>query len=179
TTRDYQAWRNTSRVWGGKCHIMTASNANFLSIPFQTSYTDPASMVQLQQNGALWAYDTSDQLNPWKSYSPSKPFNDMIYVNESMGIWVFGPQSGIWTVTGIVQPQISIQIKAGWNLIGFPSMTQRTVGDLLSGISYDRVEAYAPGGPFNLQKVNDTHLLTAGEALWVHSLADGVVQIQN
>ncbi len=179
TTRDYQGWRNTSRVAGGKCRIMTASNANLVSIPFQTSYTDPASMLQLQQNGALWAYDTGDQLNPWKSYTPSKPFNDLTYVDESMGIWVFGPQSGIWTVTGVVQPQISIQIKAGWNLIGFPSMTQRTVGNLLSGISYDRVEAYSPSGPFNLQKVNDAHLLTAGEALWVHAIADGTIQIQN
>ncbi len=179
TARDFQGWRNTSRVVGGKCHIMTASNENLVSIPFQTSYTDPVSMLQLQQDGALWAYDTGDQLNPWKSYSPSKPFNDLTYVNQSMGIWVFTPESGIWTVTGIVQPQISIQIKAGWNLIGFPSMTQRTVGNFLSGISYDRVEAYAPSGPFNLQKVNDTHLLTAGEALWVHALADGTIQIQN
>jgi hypothetical protein len=179
TTRDYQAWRNTSRVLGGKCNIMTIPSGNLVSIPFQTSYTDPASMIQLRQDGSLWAFDNGNQLNPWKSYSPPKPFNDLTYVDHSMGIWVFGPQSSLWTVTGIVQPQISIQINAGWNLIGFPSMTRRTVGDILSGISYDDVEAYMMFDPYFLQPVNDTHMLTAGEALWVHALADGTIQIQN
>jgi hypothetical protein len=179
TTRDYQAWRNASRIVGGKCHLLTGFNENLVSIPFQTSSTDPSSMLQLRQDGTLWAYDPVDLLNPWRSYSQSKPFNDLAYVNESMGIWVIGPQSSLWTVTGIIQPQISIQIKAGWNLVGFPSMTQCTVGNLLSTLSYDRVEAYAIGGPFNLQEVNDTHMLTAGEAVWVHALADGTILIQN
>ncbi|MFQ5883986.1 MAG: hypothetical protein ACE5IO_02685, partial [Thermoplasmata archaeon] len=75
---------------------------------------------------------------------------------------------------------ISIPIKTGWNLIGFPSMTNDTLGNVLSGISYDRVEAYDPSSPpYHLKAVGDAYLVQAGQALWVHALSDGSILIQN
>lgn len=180
TTRDYQAWRNASSVFAGKCVFQLNAGRNLMSVPFQTVFTDVPYIFQRVALNSMWAYDTTDPVDPWKIFNSSKPFTDLNSVNEMMGLWADVGSSSEFAVAGLIPQQSSIQIKTGWNLIGFPSITNRTVGDLLSGISYDRVEAFDPLSPvYNLKPVGDTHFLQAGDALWVHALADGVIQIQN
>ncbi len=180
TTRDYQAWRNASSVFAGKCVKHLDAGRNLISIPFQTVFTDIPYIFQRVSLETIWAYDVTDSVDPWKIYDSAKPFTGLDSVNEMMGLWVDVGSSSDFAVAGLIPQQSSIQIKTGWNLIGFPSVANCTVGDLLSSISYDRVEAFDPlSSIYNLKPVEGTHFLEAGDALWVHSLADGLIQIQN
>jgi hypothetical protein len=59
-----------------------------------------------------------------------------------MAFWVsVYINSGI-TVAGSVPTSTEIPLKTGWNLVGYPSFTERNVSDALSGIPYDRIEGY-------------------------------------
>ncbi len=179
TTRDYEAWRNASSVYAGKCVLHLDAGKNLMSIPFQTVFTDVPYIFQRVPLATVWAHDATDPIDPWKIYDSAKPFTDLNSVNEMMGLWADVNSSSDFAVAGLIPQQSSIQIKAGWNLIGFPSITNRTVGDLLSSISYDRVEMFDLLLPYNLKPVGDTQYLEAGDALWVHALTDGVLLIQN
>ncbi len=178
--RDYQAWRNASSVFAGKCSLHLDQGKNLMSIPFQTLYTDLSYVFQAVPLNSAWAYDFTNPADPWDNYDSSKPFADLSSIDETMGLWVDTASSTDFAVAGLIPQQPTIQIRSGWNLVGFPSKTNRTVGDLLSGISYDRVEVFDPLSPiYNLKPVGDTHMVQVGEALWIHALADGVIQIQN
>jgi hypothetical protein len=179
-TRDFQAWRNSSTVYGGKCSFSLTAGENLVSVPFRTSSSLVSSVFQMSSLETAWTYDSSDATNPWKPFSREKPFNDLRVVNETMGIWVRVSSPDVFAVAGIVPDSTIIQIKSGWNLIGFPSMMNSTVGNILNIISYDRVEAFDPSSPiYGLKPVADSYLMQPGEALWVHSLLDGAIQIQN
>lgn len=180
TTRDYQAWRNSSTVYGGKCAFSLTAGENLVSVPFKTTSSFVSTVFQMPSFEAAWTYDPSDVINPWKSFNGEKPFNDLIDVNETMGVWVRISSPDVFAVAGIVPDSTIIQIKSGWNLIGFPSMTNRTVGNFLSSITYDRVEAFDSATPiYGLKPVADSYVARPGEALWVHSLSVGAIQIQN
>lgn len=180
-TRDYEGWRTSSSVYGGKCAIPLSSGMNFVSVPFQTTFTDASFIFfEMWDLESAWAYDTSDPANPWKLYDPQKPFNDLSNVYPTMGVWVNVSSNANLYVAGMVLQSISIPIKTEWNLVGFPSMTNDTVGNILSGISYDRVETFDPSSlPYHLKAVGDSYLMQAGQALWVHALSNGTIQIQN
>jgi len=179
-TIDYQAWKNASSVYGGKCALPLTAGSNLISLPFLTISSDVSSVFQIPTIESIWTYHPTDQSNPWRLYDPSKPFNDLSTVEETMGIWVEVESYTTLAVAGIVPGQTTIQIRTGWNLIGFPSMTNDTVGNILSGLTYDRVETFSSSSPvYNLKPVGDSYLIHAGQALWVHALIDGVVQIQN
>ncbi len=180
-TRDYEGWRTSSNVYGGKCAIPLSSGMNLVSIPFRTHFADASFIFfEMWNLESAWTYDTSDPANPWKLYDPQKPFNDLSAVDVTMGVWVNVSANANLYVAGIVLQSVLIPIKSGWNLIGFPSMTNDTLGNVLSGISYDRVEAYDPSSPpYHLKAVGDTYLMQAGKALWVHALSDGSILIQN
>ncbi|MCK4445249.1 MAG: hypothetical protein KAW09_11940, partial [Thermoplasmata archaeon] len=180
TTVDFQALSNASSIYAGKCAFQLNAGMNLLSVPFQIVLTDPSYVFQDVALKTLWTYDSTDPADAWKSLDTSKPYSELSSIDEKMGIWADVESSSIFFVAGLVPQQSSIQIRSGWNLIGFPSMTNSTVGDLLSGIIYDRVEAFEALSPiFNLKAVGGTYTIQVGEALWVHALADGVIQIQN
>lgn len=178
--RDFQGWRTTSTVHGGKCALQLSSGNNLISIPFMTRFPDVTSLFQLSSLRSVRTYDNTDPANPWKSYTPAKPFNDLYVVNRIMGIWVDVSSDEVLPVAGMVANSTSIPIKTGWNLIGYPFATIQPVAMALGNISYDRVEAYDESSPFyHLKEIVGTDIMQPGKAFWIHALADGAIQIQN
>jgi hypothetical protein len=179
-TRDYEGWRTSSDVHGGKCALPLSPGMNLISIPFQMVDHEVLTIFQMVNVDKVWTFNSSDQTSRWRLFNAMKPFNTLMNVDMLTGIWINATFSGTLAVAGMLPKLTSIPIKTGWNLIGFPSMRNGTVGDVLSGISYDRVETYdATSSPYFLKAVGDSYLMQAGQAFWVHALADGAIQIQN
>ncbi|UCD91743.1 MAG: hypothetical protein JSV43_05745 [Methanobacteriota archaeon] len=116
--------------------------------------------------GQVRTYSTT--LDEWYAYMPVKPVNSLSTVNHMMGMWVTTDTDTYVDFTGTIPGvTVDITLSEGWNLVGYPSMTDRTVGDALSGITYDRIEGYDPGGPYHLRQMTDADWMTAGQAYWI------------
>ena len=72
-------------------------------------------------------------------------------------------------------PQI-IALKAGWNLVGFPSYnTAYTVAMLKTDTGATRVEGYlASASPYYLQVLSGATTLATGDGYWVYVPADAI-----
>lgn len=78
------------------------------------------------------------------------------------------------SITGTVPESTQIQLYAGWNLVGYPSLNPEIVANALFGTAADRVEVCDPAEPYMIKEVGADYLMHAGEGYWVHVPADAV-----
>lgn len=128
---------------------------------------------------AKW-YDPQDAADPWKTYSTVfSALNDMPTFSHTMSVWLRLATHGGDNVltTGFTGDysgsDVSVPLYAGWNLVGYPSDTDRPADVALSGTGADMIATYSATAPY----VTDTATLssvtmTAGNAYWVHVDAD-------
>ncbi|MBA3045225.1 MAG: hypothetical protein FP824_03335 [Euryarchaeota archaeon] len=131
--------------------------------------------IVLNDVGDDWSvvkwYDAST--GRWKTYRPGSTVNDLTYVDYTMGLWVYitDPTDGMLSVIGDILTKPQIQLKAGWNLMGYPSLTPRTVADALWGTGAIRVEAFDPEPPYIIE-VGPDYVMSPGNGYWVLVPAD-------
>ena len=133
-------------------------------------------------NIAKW-YDATDPVDPWKSYNPARPAsaNDLAIIDITMGIWLHltangGDQLLTTGVTGDYSgASVDIDLWNGWNLVSYPSATDRTAAATLPGEA-DMVAVYDGGEPYLVRDVTNlnTVTMTEGNAYWVHVTSDTV-----
>jgi PKD repeat protein len=88
-------------------------------------------------------YDPTDISNPWKSYSIYRPpsLNDNTVIDNTKGFWIHltgNEGDGVLTAGSGTEPvPTSIQLYAGWNLVGYPAVTEVTVSDAFWGTGVD------------------------------------------
>lgn len=117
-------------------------------------------------------YDRSDLADPWKSCRPLGTANDLAYVDNTMGLWIHITQNCTLTIYGHLPVSSTVtQLRSGWNLVGYPSQTSRTVSQALSGTGYDRVECFTPTSPY-VRAMTGSEIMAAGNGYWVHVPAD-------
>jgi parallel beta-helix repeat protein len=122
-------------------------------------------------------YDT--QTSTWLSYISGRPssLNDPIELYHFKGYWInFTIPGQTLTVRGdrFASP-LSIPLYAGWNLVGFPSLTPRSISAALAGTGYDLpVEGFNASAPYHITALADTYMMQPGEGYWVHVPADTV-----
>jgi hypothetical protein len=83
------------------------------------------------------------------------------------------------TVVGEVPHNTTIQLYKGWNFVGYPSFTDRTVGDALNGLPYEQVEGYENSPPYYLRILSDSDVMTAGCGYWIRVAEDCTWMINN
>jgi len=124
----------------------------------------------------LMAYDPLSP-EPWESYATFRPgsLNDDIQISHRNGFWlnVTEPNATL-SVRGITSPYTQIPLFAGWNLVGYPSLANETVGNSLWGTGADMVMVGDTSEPGNLRQVDPTYLMKPGEGYWIHIPADTV-----
>jgi hypothetical protein len=154
---DDTKWRNTVTPF-----------ATLVSSPLTLTETDIGNIVapSAQDLASVRAYDAATAT--WLGYSPIKPVNTLSTVDHKMGMWVTNPSGGYIDFTGTI-PGVTVDIPlvVGWNLVGYPSMTDRTVADALLGVTYDRIEGYDPAGPYHLRQLTGGDWMTAGQGYWI------------
>ncbi|MFH0816437.1 MAG: hypothetical protein V1934_06450 [Methanobacteriota archaeon] len=130
-----------------------------------------------QWTRALW-YDPWDSADHWKQYNVAwnSSMNDLKSVDNKMCIWLYVTTvgNGYIKVTGSQPSSTGIPLKAGWNLVGYPSITPRTASDTFWGTGADIVEVFDPAQPYMTKAVGPTYLMTPGKGYWVHVNADTV-----
>jgi len=120
------------------------------------------------------AFNASDAADPWKGYAVGKSTNDLLMLDLSQGFWINITQPGTLVISGIVQETNTIQLRAGWNLVGFPSVqTIYTVGNFKSDTGATRVETFSSLYPYyNLWVIPDGFTMQTGRGYWAYLPAD-------
>jgi hypothetical protein len=126
------------------------------------------------------AYDPMDAEKPWIHYNSQKPdcLNDLIHLHNAMGFWIhITDPNGAGLVIEGASPSSSqsIQLHEGWNLVGYPSETERSRNNALNNLEYgneiDAVQYYDPHtNSFSEMKVNSK--MIPGNGYWIHATQD-------
>ncbi len=156
---------------------------NMISVPLVQSNTTREHVLQtLENNYATVQGYHSGKSRPWLHWHRGKPnyFNDVIEINHKDGYYVDMFIADHLVTVGKVSPQVDISLKSGWNLVGYPSLTDRLRNDALSSISgkYNMVERFDTTKDREV-RLKDSDFLQSGDAHWIHATQNCVWTITN
>jgi len=103
------------------------------------------------------------------------------------GYWIMMISDDTLFISGTVPESTDINLKIGWNLIGYNSLDNQPIAEALSSISgnytigwaYDASDTadhwkkYDPGAPFG----NDLANMEAGKGYWIMMTTDDILEI--
>jgi hypothetical protein len=125
----------------------------------------------------VWAYDAAEG-GVWKMYDPSAPIfvNDLKEIQPGKGYWIMITANDTLPVNGTLQDN-SFQLESGWNLIGYNSLSSKSIDTALTPIggNYSIVWAYdaGDGGVWKMYDpsaplfVNDLTEMEPGRGYWI------------
>jgi hypothetical protein len=159
-------------------HIPLYTGWNMMSfqpILFDFSVTGALSTISGDYD-AVQMYDPLDPTDPWKHYVDGKLFgNDLTDITTEGGIWILMNKDAVLipdqAVPPVGSPAIQVGLEAGWNFIGYPSVTTRTVSNALSGVTFDMVQYYdSVAGKWEWSDGSSGGLLNmeVGKGYWIH-----------
>ena len=135
---------------------------------------------QTTWNVAKW-YDAQDAADPWKTYRFGVSTNDLATIDNTRGVWIHltanaGDQMLTTGVTGIYSAvAVDINLYAGWNMVSYPSATDRLASTTLPPVIADMVAYYDGGAAYLITDALPTAVtFSEGNAYWVHVTADTV-----
>lgn len=159
-----------------------AQGWNLISIPVDPD--DPATSTVLEPIASdyeiIYAYDGCVG-DPWTRYThdPNVPpgFNTLLTLNSADGYWIEAATTTL-TANGIHPISNEISLCPGWNLIGYASVTDRPVEEVLAPIDgkYSIVWAYEPTDTSDPWKsydpeapdfINDLHTMKIWYGYWI------------
>lgn len=160
---------------------------NLISIPFIQIDIDLSSVLS-SINGsydAVQLYDADDNSDLWKHYHISKPshMNDLGDIDHKMGFWVHITQPGgiLFECSGIIPAENqSIALKTGWNLVGYPSLSNKTRNNALNNLFYDTdVDAiWTYNASSQLwEQIGEFDYFERGRGYWIHAKTDFVWEV--
>lgn len=148
-------------------------------IPLDTSIENVLSSISGQYS-SVRTYNAWNVTDPWKKYRPGASTNDLTDLDHTMGIWIDANTPCTLIIEG-TQPDITnITLRAGWNLVGYPSTVDKTVFAALTGTNFDRpVEEYDDAAPYLISQKANSELMTNVNGYWVHVPSDTVWVVDN
>jgi parallel beta-helix repeat protein len=153
---------------------------NLASIPLIQKDWRTAKVLQTTTFDRVWTYDAKDSGDHWKEHSLVKMYNDLPTMDVFKGYWVHVTTDCNLTVVGKVPIVTRIQHTAGWNLLGYPSFTNRTIELALDGKFWELVEGFDnTSSPYHLRQLSELDLMTAGEGYWIYFSTGGVWTVRN
>ena len=175
----YDDFYSSFTTAGSKKFNLTLSQGwNLVSLPLIQS--DESIDEVLESIDGKWDcvqyYDSTDP-DHWKSHNIYRPdsLNDLHYLDHRMGFWINITEPNVnLTVRGYIPSSTSINLYAGWNLVGYPSLNTETVANALWGTGADKVMVCNTSEPYNIKEVGPNYVMKPGEGYWVHVPADSV-----
>ena len=149
---------------------------NLVSIPLEMDNTTVPSVLAsiIGKWDVVKYYDNTNKSGRWKTYRQGASTNDLANIDNTMGFWIHATEACNLTVSGSTPNSIGINLYAGWNLVGCPTMnSSKNIADALAGTGYDRVEGYDSASPY-IQVLAGSYVMTPGEGYWVRVPADVV-----
>ncbi len=156
---------------------------NMISVPLEQTNTSRETVLQTLENNyvSVFGYHAGKS-RPWLHWHRDKPnkFNDVIEINHKEGYYTDMYVADHLVTVGKVAPQTEINLKAGWNLIGYPCLTERLRNDALSSIAgkYNIVEYYDTASDKEVRIEWDDPMMP-GLGYWIHATENCVWTIMN
>ncbi|MCK5024232.1 MAG: hypothetical protein KAR56_01290 [Thermoplasmata archaeon] len=131
-------------------------------------------------NGTFWDvakwYNPQDAADPWKTYRVGAATNDLITIDNTMGVWLHLTASDGTLSTGMTGTYsavpVNIDLYAGWNLVGYPTQVSELATDALFGTGATLVAEYVAGVPYISDEALGDVTMVEGEAYWVYVNTD-------
>ena len=160
------------------------SSWNLISIPLRQLNTSINAVLEsiAGKYDKAQSYDAFDASDHWRYYNMNKPscVNDLVEINHTMGFWLHMTENGTLSITGEILGSVSIPLYKGWNLVGCPSLTNRTVENALSGIPYGKVEGFDENNPpYYLKTLIASDWMEAGNGYWIYAKENCTWTIEN
>lgn len=168
------------RTQAGKFTKSLSNGLNLVSIPLKQSDEGIDTVFQAVVWEEAWTYDSN--ASRWDSHMKSKPYLGALKsISRYEGIWLNVTQDSNLTVAGLVLFETAIQLRSGWNLVGFPSFgLNLSVGNLKNVAGATHVEGFAASTPpYFLKRLPDSETLEAGNGYWIHLENDVTWIIRN
>jgi len=156
---------------------------NLISEPLIQSDTSILTVLDDSGGDGLTTWDTVMTYNrtasttEWLSYASYKPasINTLSSLDQKTGFWIniINLGDGNLTVFGDYDTQTVISLYAGWNLVGYPAQTSKSVTDSFAAVSeYQAAEGYSGGASYKILPLAGSYMMKPGEAYWIKVTAD-------
>jgi len=160
---------------------------NLISIPFIQWDNDIVSVPE-SINGSYDAvqwFNASDGSDPWKHNHVSKPsqLNELESIDYKMGFLIHVTQLGgvLLQCSGILPTENqSITLKPGWNLVGYPSLSNKTrtpaLNNIIFGADVDSVWTYNASSQ-QWKEIGEFDLFERGRGYWIHATVEKIWEV--
>ncbi|UCE36337.1 MAG: right-handed parallel beta-helix repeat-containing protein [Thermoplasmata archaeon] len=160
---------------------------NLISIPFiqsDTNINSVLSTISGDYDAVQW-YNASDTADQWKHNRPGKPsqLNDLNDIDHTMGFWIHITDiNGVLFLYPGTEPVVNqnINLRSGWNLVGYPSVTSYNRTDGLNTLKFDfevNMILYYNAGLQKWTKMGETDNFQHGKGYYIHATTDCVWNI--
>jgi parallel beta-helix repeat protein len=160
-------------------HIFLYQGWNLISIPFIQTDTELGVVLSSISGSykAVQRYDAADLEDSWKHNCTTKPghLNDLEKLNHTMGFWVYVTDSGgvVLEYSGIPPTQNqTITLYPGWNMVGYPSLTNKTrdtaLNTLTYGVEIDSIWTF-DAATQSWEEVGPSDSFQIGRGYWIHA----------
>jgi parallel beta-helix repeat protein len=153
---------------------------NLVSLPLIMKETTLKEALRATTILGMRQYDAINPQNPWSEHSSFKPYGVSLVTNISMGYWLNVDNDSAMVIAGRVPTSVTISLKSGWNLVGYPSFFWKSIDYLFSGLPLERVEGFNGSSlPYQLQGLRLTSEMKEGEGYWIKVTSDCLWQVEN
>jgi len=134
----------------------------------------------------IQVYDAFDAADPWKSFATFRPAsaNDLTDITNTQGFWMHLNANARFATAGYVD-DMSISLKAGWNLVPYPfAVRQTSTANIDAHLAancpnYDSMMIADYGAAYRLTTPTGAETLLHGSAIWVKVSADTTWTVVN
>jgi len=162
-------------------NVPVVAGWNLISFPV-ADWGSPEAVLNDAGGNTAWSvikwYNPATPEDLWKTYRVGSTVNDLTYIDNTMGLWIFITNAGsdnALVVQGDNPSTTQVQLRAGWNLVGYPSLTSAAAATTMPA-AVDRMAYENLADPEYITDTTNLGGLTlqAGQGYWVHCTADAV-----
>jgi parallel beta-helix repeat protein len=167
-----------------KNYLFLYEGWNLISIPLiqsDTNLGNVLSSISGSYDAVQW-YNVSDSNDHWKHHHILKPpiWNDLEEINHKIGFWMHITEPGgvIFEYSGI-QPVLNqtITLHPGWNLVGYPSLSDKVRLDALNNINFgsdvDAIWSYDTA-LYKWEEMTKLDYFERCRGYWIHSKVEKI-----
>jgi parallel beta-helix repeat protein len=168
-------------------YIFLYQGWNLISIPFiqpDTNIDSVLSSINGSYDAVQW-FNSSDSSDPWKHHHISKPshLNDFTDIDHKIGFWIHITEPGgvLFKYFG-TQPTSnqSISLHPGWNMVGYPSLTNRNrtaaLNNLTFGVEVDAIWTF-DAATQTWEEIKAGDYFEVGRGYWIHAAQECVWEV--
>jgi hypothetical protein len=153
SSADWKAAKTSRFLTGGK---------HLISYPLVTTNNSLGSILQTVSFNRVWTYGAGG----WQWHDVNKRYSDLATMSNTRGYWVNVTEDSYFVLAGAVPIKTALDLREGWNLIGYPSFLQEDVADLMASLPLRRVEGPAGGPPHFLRRYEAVDTIRPFEGYW-------------